>query len=397
MNVLLFNCGSSSQGFKVYQVESGQAERLIASGKARNVATITNAPQRLDYTIGMEAGTKELELSTHAIAAQQILSLLRENAVPIEAIGHRFVHGGTLFHKTALIDDAAYEKLKACLPLAPIHNPNSFSVIEICRERLPGIPQYAIFDTAFHSGMSEVAKTYALPKAVARKFGYTKYGFHGLSCHDVSNKAAKVMGKPLTELKLVICHLGTGGSSVTAVKDGESFDTSMGYSPLAGLVMSTRTGDIDPEILLELIRSGLSVDEVTEMLNKKSGLIGISGYSSNLNEIIAESDLGNSDCQLAYDVYVRRLKKYIGAFIWLMGGADAVIFTDDVGVKCWQMRERVCSGNEAMGLILDQEKNRGLNDEAITRIDAPGSTIQIWIIPNDEEGVMLKEVIDQLG
>ncbi|HMD88620.1 MAG TPA: acetate/propionate family kinase, partial [Anaerolineaceae bacterium] len=344
MNILIFNCGSSSQGYKVYQQSEGGNWSSIASGKAKNVATITKANSAIDWQILEKTGSKTTDLSSHKLAAQEILELLRENDIQAGAVGHRFVHGGTLFDKTVRIDQSTLQNLKKCFPFAPIHNPNSYSVIEVCLEEMPGVPQYAVFDTSFHAKMPDESKKYALPKDLAEKYGFRKYGFHGLSYQYVSAKTAGLLKKPLASLKLIICHLGTGGSSVVAVKDGKSLDTSMGYSPLPGLVMSTRCGDIDAEIVLELVRQGNSPDEVSHILNSQSGLIGLSGFSSNLDEVIEESERGNGDCQIAYDVYVHRLKTYLGAYTWLLDGADAIVFTDDIGLKSWKLRERVCGG-----------------------------------------------------
>lgn len=396
MNILIFNCGSSSQGFKVYQTSDNGKQEVIASGKAKNVATKTKADAVIDWKIKGEAGSKTTDLSTHRLAAQKIIAILKENQVRIDAIGHRFVHGGTLFDKTAKIDGPTMEKLKKCLPFAPIHNPNSYSVIEVCLEQLPGVPQYAVFDTSFHSKMPEVSKQYAIPRDLAEKYGFRKYGFHGLSYQFVSAKTAELMGKPLESIKLIMCHLGTGGSSVVAVKDGKSLDTSMGYSPLPGLVMSTRSGDIDAEIVLEMVRLGNSPDEVSKILNNQSGLIGLSGFSSNLQEIIEEGEKGNANCQLAYEVYAQRLKTYLGAYTWLLNGADAIVFTDDVGLKSWNLREKVCSNAQNLGVEIDVEANKSAPADKATRVNSAQSKTQIWVVPTDEEIIILKEIVAQI-
>ncbi len=396
MNILIFNCGSSSQGFKVYQVEANGEPKVIASGKARNVATQTQAEPLIDWKINGRAGTKKTPLSSHRLAAQANLALLRENRVPVDAVGHRFVHGGEIFRQTAKIDTPALAELQKCFHLAPIHNPNSYSVIEVCREELPGVPQYAVFDTAFHCQMPVDATRYAIPRDLADEYGFRKYGFHGLSYQYVSARAAQLLERPLESLKLILCHLGTGGSSVAALQDGHSVDTSMGYSPLAGLVMSTRCGDLDPEIVLELVRQGRSVEEIDTILNNQSGLVGLSDFSSNLAEIIAEAEKGNADCETAFKVYARRLKSYLGAYTWLLGGADAIVFTDDIGLKSWQLREAVCSGVEALGVVLDSAANRSAAVDRASRISRPESRTQIWVVPTDEEIVILREVLAQM-
>jgi acetate kinase len=395
MNVLIFNCGSSSQGFKVYQVNSGESN-VIVSGKARNVATATQAGAVIDWEIQGRPGSKKADLPTHRLAAGRIIEILRDNQIGVDAIGHRFVHGGTRFDRTVQISPSALEDLKGCLPFAPIHNPNSYSVIEVCLEQFPGIPQFAVFDTAFHASMPEASKQYAIPRDLAEKYGFRKYGFHGLSYQYVSAKTAEVMGKPLQSLKLILCHLGTGGSSVVAVKDGKSLDNSMGYSPLPGLVMSTRCGDIDAEIVLEMIRNGNSPDEVSKVLNNKSGLIGLSGFSSNLQEVIAEAEKGNERCLLAYEVYAQRLKTYLGAYTWLLNGADGIVFTDDVGVKSWKLREKVCSNVADLGIELDADANKNAPIDKPALISSPSSRTQIWTIPTDEEIVILREILAQV-
>ena len=397
MNILIFNCGSSSQGFKLYESSPQAGCRCLASGKAKNVATYTQAGSSLTWIIRESRASETIDLPSHTAAARAILALLKEHALQIDAIGHRFVHGGSLFDGTVRIDDLTLADLRKCLPLAPIHNPNSYSVIEVCLEALPDVPQYAVFDTAFHAHMPAAASQYALPAALAEKYGFRKYGFHGLSYQDVTAKTAALMGKPLDSLKLIVCHLGTGGSSVAAVKAGRSLDTSMGYSPLPGLVMSTRCGDIDAEIVLELIRLGYSPDELDRLLNTQSGLIGLSGFSSNLEEVIQAAEKGEPYCQTAYDVYAHRLETYLGSYTWLLGGAHAIVFTDDIGVRSWKLRERVCSGVESLGIVLDKAANKNAPLDAAARISQAGSAVQLWVVPNDEESVILQEVLSLMG
>ena len=392
MNVLIFNCGSSSQSFKVYQVENNDIQ-TIACGKARNVATQTQSKPAIEWNVGVETGLQNVELSSHRRAAMEILEILQNHQIAVHAIGHRFVHGGNLFSSTVRIDANTLEMLRQCLPFAPIHNPNSFSVIEVCQEQFQDLPQYAVFDTSFHAGMPKEAKTYALPTELATEYGYQKYGFHGLSCQFVSKKAAELLGRPLESLKLILCHLGTGGSSVTAIKNGNTLDTSMGYSPLAGLVMSTRCGDLDPEIVLDLVKRGKSVEDINQILNQQSGLIGLSGYSSNISEIIEASENGDLNCQLAYDVYTHRLRQYIGGFYWLLNGADAILFTDDIGVKSWKLRQKVFDQTDQLGIRLDRDANRKAPQDQPLFIQSESSKVKIAVIPTDEERVILEEVL----
>lgn len=397
MNILVFNCGSSSQGFKVYEVDQNHAEKVVISGKAKNVAARTQSQPYLFWNMNDKTEQKFCDLSSHKLAAQEIIGILNAKGIQPDAIGHRFVHGGKLFQRTTRIDTNTRNLLIQCLPLAPIHNPNSFSVIEVCEQLLPSIPQYAVFDTAFHAQMPESSARYAIPGSIAEKFGFRKYGFHGLSYQYVSTKTAQLIGKPLQNSKFILCHLGSGGSSITAVRDGKSIDTSMGYSPLAGLVMSSRSGDLDPEIILDLVRSGYSADEVSRILNRESGLIGLSGFSSNLAEIIDAAESGNESCQIAFDVYAQRLMEYMGAFYWLLNGTDAIVFTDDIGETSWKLREKLFGGKDLLGVKLDQELNRQATGSKPSCISQEGSKTQIWVIPTDEEIVILNEVRAIIG
>lgn len=393
MNVLVVNCGSSSLSFKVYQVLPGGGFTTILTGKARNVATRTQAQPLIEWFRDGGKCQRVCQLSSHRMAALEMLSVLAEEKFSIEAVGHRFVHGGEVFKATTRIEDVSLAALRSVLPLAPIHNPNSYSAIEVCHEQLPGVPQFAVFDTAFHASLPAEAREYALPRDLAHKYGLRKYGFHGLSYQYVSQRAAKALKMPYDEVKLIMCHLGTGGSSVCAFANGRSVDTSMGFSPLAGLVMSTRSGDIDAEVALELVRQGMSADEVSHVLNYQSGLIGLSGYSSNLAEIIAAAETGNEACRVAYEVYAVRLKHYLGAYTWLLNSAHAIVFTDDIGVTSWQLREKVCGDVTALGIQLDRKANREAPSDRITMVNTPGSSTKIILVPTDEEQVILEEVL----
>ena len=396
MNVLILNCGSSSQGFKVYRYTPGREPAVVIAGKARGVAVEAQQAPLLQWTWAGAAETRQCDLSTQAQAVEAILAVLRDKGVAVDVVGHRFVHGGGEFTCTALVDDSTWPLLHKTVPLAPIHNPNTLSVIEVCRRRLAEIPQYAVFDTAFHAAMPEAMRTCPLPQELAREFGFRKYGFHGLSYQCVSRRAADLLQRPLDDLSLIVCHLGTGGSSMAAVRAGRSVDTSMGYSPLSGLVMSTRCGDLDAQVVLALMRSGLDADQIEDLLNNRSGLLGISGFSSDLAEVIARADQGDRACRLAYDVYVARLRHYLGAYLWLLGGADAIVFTDDVGVNAWQVRAAACEGVEALGVSLDPAANQAAVGGATAFVQAPASRTAILVVPTDEERVILDEVVVQL-
>jgi acetate kinase len=396
LNVLVLNCGSSSQGFTVYRSVPGEEPAVVIAGKARNVATQTQEPPVLSWTWAAATERRRCDLPTHAKAAEAILDLLQEARVEIDVVGHRFVHGGSEFTGTASIDASTLPRLQKTVPLAPIHNPNTLSVIDVCLRRLPQVPQYAVFDTAFHAAMPVEARTYALPRELAEEYDYRKFGFHGLSYQYVSQRAADLLARPLADLGMIICHLGTGGSSVAAVRGGRSLDTSMGYSPLPGLVMSTRCGDLDAEIVLQLMRSGLDAAQIEELLNTQSGLLGISGFSSNLAEVIAEAERGDEACRLAFDVYTARLRHYLGAYFWLLGGADVIAFTDDIGMNAWQLREAVCGGVGALGVSLDPVANERAVGGVTAFVQAPASRTAILVVPTDEERVILEEVVAQL-
>lgn len=390
MNILVVNCGSSSQGFKLYQAENGEA---LLTGKARNVAAKTQAQPEIEWTVAGVTSRRTVALPTHAAAAHEMLNILNEHGFEVDAIGHRFVHGGALFQHSVQVDENSLPGLRQCLPLAPIHNPNSMSVIEVCSQVLPGVPQYVVFDTAFHAHMPVEARRYALPLDIAEKFGFQKYGFHGLSYQYVSARAAGLLGKPLEQVRLIMCHLGTGGSSVAAFRDGHSVETSMGYSPVSGLVMSTRCGDIDAEVVLDLVRNSYSADEVERILNNQSGLVGLSGFSSNLAEIISAAEQGNERCRVAYEAYANRLKFYLGAYTWLLNGADAIVFTDDIGCSSWQLRQKVLSGVEHLGILLDETRNREHDKGTAGAIHQAVSSTQLLVIPTDEEQVIFDEVV----
>jgi acetate kinase len=240
------------------------------------------------------------------------------------------------------------------------------------------------------------AREYALPRDLANQYGLRKWGFHGLSYQYVSGRAAAQLNKPIHNVKLIMCHLGTGGSSACAFEHGHSVETSMGYSPLTGLVMSTRCGDVDAEVALELVRQGMTAGEVSYILNNESGLIGLSGYSSNLAEIMEAAEAGNEQCRIAYEVYANRLKHYLGAYTWLLNGADAIVFTDDIGVSSWKLREKVCGNVTNLGVLLDTEVNRSAPSDRATFINHPDSRTKILVIPTDEERVILEEVMNSL-
>ncbi|MHC1739493.1 MAG: acetate/propionate family kinase [Anaerolineaceae bacterium] len=391
MNILVFNCGSSSQNYKLYQSNDFGME-LVCKGKAHRVGVKGTEGSFIEHTLNDEVTRSTVAIPDHATAAGLIISFLEEHNLSVDAIGHRFVHGGELFQQSILLTKTTLSQLEKVLPLAPIHNPNSLSVIKVCLLRFPGKPETLTFDTAFHAGLPESAYTYAIPRDLVLNGSLRKYGFHGLSYKYVSEKAAAYLNQPLESLKLLACHLGTGGSSVCAIQGGRSLDTSMGYSPLAGLMMSTRSGDLDPGVILDMLAHEQSAAEISDLLNKKSGLLGVSGFSSDIRDLIRSArEDGNEFAQLAVEMYVSRLKKTIGSYLALLGGADALIFTDDIGLQNPYIREMTCNGLEWAGVMLDRERNDHAPLDQMSDVSQTGSRVHILVTPTDEEQVIASE------
>lgn len=359
MKVLVLNCGSSSVKFQLTDPSEGAP---LAKGLVERVGT-RNA--LLTYRSHGKREIKEvLEVLNHDAAIRLALtSLLHpeygaiENREEIDAVGHRVVHAGEAFQDSVLITADVIDSIRSCAKFAPLHNPHNLMGIEVVMELLPGVPQVAVFDTAFHQKMPAEAYTYALPISAYRKLGIRRYGFHGTSHRYVAGAAAEVVGRSIEDLKIVTCHLGNG-ASIAAIKEGVSVETSMGFTPLEGLVMGTRSGDIDPAIVLYLMeREGLDVDEVNAILNKKSGLLGLSGVSNDMRELLREAEHGNDDAKLAVDVFCHRARKYVGAYAATMGGLDCLVFTGGIGENSAPVRESVCKGLGFLGVEVSHAKN----------------------------------------
>ena len=396
MNILVFNCGSSSLTYKIFRFTGPDKIETLLSGKAHRVGVKGTAPSFIENTVDGKTSKREFSIRNHGEAAAAALEHIKTLGIAVDLVGHRFVHGGNYFKNTSFIGKKTLKKLKLCLPLAPIHNPVSLEVIEQARRYLPDPRQYVAFDSAFHSTIPYYAYTYCLPKKIIDKFGFRKYGFHGLSYSYVINEAARVTGGDAKRMKAVACHLGTGGASVAAIKDGRSMDNSMGYSPLPGLVMSTRSGDIDPLLSIYLMNAyGLRSETLIDMLNKKSGLLGISGFSSDLTDILRQFPEDGTDLKqnrLAVGIYVHRLKKYIGGYIAVLGGIDTLIFTDDIGVENPSLRKRVCEDMGWCGVSLDEKKNAQEASGAGTAIISSGkSKVNVVVVPTKEELVICLE------
>ncbi len=314
LNIVTFNCGSSSLNYKVFAAVARDTLDVVCSGKAHRVGVQGSEPSFIQHNTNGETDKQVIPIQNHRQAAVLILQHLKSRSVHVDAAGHRFVHGGKIFQKTTLLTEKNLPELEACFPLAPIHNPNSMSVIDECRRELPGVPQYLTFDTAFHASLPPAAYRYALPEDLVKKYNLRRYGFHGLSYQYVTQAAAQYLASSPADLRIIACHLGTGGSSVAAIAAGLSIDTSMGFSPLSGLMMSTRTGDLDPYLPVYMLGNlGEPPEKLAALYNKKSGLLGISGFSSDIRDIEQAAERGDGKARLAFEMYTYRIRKTIGA------------------------------------------------------------------------------------
>ncbi|MFO7446408.1 MAG: acetate kinase [Ignavibacteriaceae bacterium] len=386
MKVLVLNCGSSSIKYQFIDTDEkkalakGQVERIGMSG-----AVLTH--RRYDGDEIKIAG----EILDHTIAIEYVLGVMLsrnhgviEDKKDIEAVGHRVVHGGEAFSGSILITDEIVNVLQDNIELAPLHNPPNIKGIQACKRILPGTPQVSVFDTAFHLNMPPKAFLYGIPYELYKKHKIRKYGFHGTSHLFVSNQAAEILGKPVNQLKLVTAHLGNG-CSMAAVDKGRSVDTTMGFTPLEGLIMGTRSGDLDPSLILYIMgKEGLSLSEAGTLLNKHSGLIGISGESSDMREIITAMKDDHKRSRYAFETFCYRIKKYLGAYAAAMGGIDAFVFTGGIGENSSEVREEVCKDLEYMGIEIDDAKNK--NKDVI--ISKKSSKVKVLRIPTNEELVI---------
>jgi len=397
-NIMVLNCGSSSLKYKVLRMP-GEIE--LVAGEAERVGIKTQAEPFVTHRVLGKSRTVTAKMPDHASAFRKALELIAEDTkehpeVAVTAFGHRFVHPWTFFDKTTLVDAGAYEKLKKTLPLAPIHNPISYSLIEICHNEYPQIPQFVIFDTAFHTPIPEELRAYALPKRIVKKHGLRKYGFHGISYQFVTTEACRFLGRPYESQKIIGCHLGTGGSSVCGVRDGKSVMTSLGFTPLEGLIMNTRSGDLDLGLMFYLMfRENLSCDAIETLLNKKSGLLGLFGDSSDMRDVVKKRDT-DPRAAFALSMYARRVKKYIGYAGLLLERPDILLFTDTLGVGLPVVREEICRGLEYLGISLDKAKNDGYAG-GVVDISQEGSETRILVIPTDEEIMIARETYQEMS
>ena len=394
MNVLVINCGSSSLKFQLINAES---EEVLAKGLCERIGI----DGRLTYQ--PEGGEKEKSdkpMPTHTEAIQYVIEALTnpETGVvksldEIGAVGHRMVHGGEKFSSSVVITDEVKKAVAECNELAPLHNPANLIGVEACEKLMPNTPMVGVFDTAFHQTMPEKAYMYGLPYEYYEKYKVRRYGFHGTSHSFVSKRAAEVMGRPYEDLKTIVCHLGNG-SSVTAVMNGKSVDTSMGLTPLEGVVMGTRSGSIDPAIM-EFIaqKENLDIEGVMNVLNKKSGVFGLSGgLSSDFRDLTDAMNAGDKKAKIAMDVFSYSVAKYIGAYAAAMNGVDCIAFTAGIGENDDYVREQVCSYLDYLGVDFDAEVNAGLRGTEI-ELTKPGSKVRVFVIPTNEELAIARETL----
>ncbi len=393
MKILVINTGSSSLKYQLIDMKN---EGVLAKGLCDRIG-IENSFLKQTKT-GCDAQIIEKDMPDHKVAIQEVIHALTDpdmgvisNMSEIIAVGHRVVHGGEKFHDSVIIDDKVLQAIKDCIDIAPLHNPPNIIGIEACQQIMPDTPMVAVFDTAFHQSMPQYAYLYALPYEIYQKYGVRKYGFHGTSHKYVAQRAAAMLGKSMEELKMVSCHLGNG-ASICAIRNGRSIETSMGFTPLAGLAMGTRCGTIDPAVVKVLMeKEKMTIKEIDEYLNKKSGVLGISGVSSDFRDIEAAADEGNERAALAIEIFCYRVKKYIGEYAAVMDGTDVVIFTAGIGENNPLIRKKVLSGMDYMGIEIDWEKN-GTRGKEID-ISASNSRVRTLVVPTNEELAIARETL----
>lgn len=393
MNILVINCGSSSLKYQLINMEN---QEVLAKGLVERIGIEGSVlTQKVE---GRDKYIVEQPMNSHKDAIKLVLDALVDgkNGViksmdEISAVGHRVVHGGEKYASSVLINDEVMAYLEECIKLAPLHNPPNIIGIEACKALMPNTPMAVVFDTAFHQTMPEKAFLYALPYELYKEHNIRKYGFHGTSHKYVSGKVAEVMGKDIKDLKIVTCHLGNG-ASLAAIDGGISVETSMGFTPLQGVVMGTRSGDIDPAVVTFLIKDcGYSVEEVNEILNKKSGVLGISGISSDFRDIEDAAAEGNHRAQLALDIFHYKVRQHIGAYAASMGGIDVLVFTAGVGENSPETRDEVCKGLEFLGINIDAAKNKVRGK--VAEISTEDSKVKVFVIPTDEEMMIAKDTL----
>ena len=396
MKILVLNCGSSSIKYALYNMDdksvmtSGGAERVGMEGAFVKVKLANGDKKKIMH-----------DIPEHTEGVKFIFSLLTDPEIgvikdlnEIDAVGHRMVHGGEKFNKSVILDKEVLETFEACIDLAPLHNPANLKGVNAVSELMPHLPQVGVFDTAFHQSMPKKAYMYAIPYNLYKQYGVRRYGFHGTSHRYVSQRVCEYLGVSPIGKRIITCHIGNGGS-IAAVVDGKCVDTSMGLTPLEGLMMGTRSGDIDGGAITFLAKKlDLDADGVSNLLNKQSGVLGITGESSDMRDVENAAAEGNARAQLALDMYFYRIKKYIGAYAAAMGGVDIIVFTAGVGENQASMREAVCKDMEFLGIKFDKEKNKTRGEEAV--ISADDSKVTVCVIPTDEELMIATDTMNLL-
>lgn len=385
MKVLVINAGSSSLKYQLIDMDT---ESVLAKGLCERIGIDEPDIQYTNVAAGMDKIKKVIPMKDHSDAIAAVMDILTDKEVgviksmdEIDAVGHRVVHGGEEFASSCLVTDAVLKALEKCTPLAPLHNPPNIIGINACQKAMPGTPMVAVFDTAFHQTIPAKAYMYALPYEYYEKYGIRKYGFHGTSHKFVAQEAAKYLGKAPEELKIVTCHLGNG-SSISAVDCGKCVDTSMGFTPLDGVPMGTRTGSMDPAVVTYLLNKGMTDKEVDKVMNKESGVYGISGVSSDFRDLCSAADKGNERAKLALDMFAYHVKQYIGAYVAAMNGVDAVVMTAGVGENDSYTRSLILDGLDYLGITYDKDKN---NTRGTVDISADGARVKTLVIPTNEE------------
>ncbi|WP_332634420.1 acetate kinase [Halalkalibacter flavus] len=388
--IIAINAGSSSLKFQLLNMPE---ETVVTKGLVERIGLEDGV---FTIEVSGEKNTETLNIPNHAVAVKTLLDKLTglgiiQSLDEIEGIGHRVVHGGEKFNDSVLITDEVLAGIEEVSELAPLHNPANVVGIKAFKEVLPNVPAVAVFDTAFHQSMPESSFLYSLPYEYYEKYGIRKYGFHGTSHKYVSERAAELLGRPIEQLRLLSCHLGNG-ASIAAIEGGKSIDTSMGFTPLAGVTMGTRSGNIDPALIPYIMeKTGQDANGVLDTLNKRSGLLGVSGFSSDLRDIEGEAESGNERAELALEVFTSRIHKYIGSYAARMSGVDAIIFTAGIGENSDVIRERVLKGLEFMGVYWDPALNKVRGKEAF--INYPHSPVKVIIIPTNEEVMIARDTV----
>ena len=395
MKILVINAGSSSLKYQLLDMET---EKVVAKGNCERVGLtepfITYKANGQSYKF--DNGAKD-----HKDAVEKVLEILANkeygviaNLEEIQAVGHRVLHGGEIYKESVLITDEVLEKLDALVPLGPLHMPANIAGVKACQAAMPNLPHVAIFDTAFHATMPEKAYMYAIKYEDYKEFNIRKYGFHGSSHRFITQETAKILGKPVEETSIIVAHIGNG-SSICAVKNGKSVDTTMGLTPLQGMVMGTRSGDVDATVVQYLCNNkGFSVDEAINYLNKKSGVLGISGVDSDMRNVEQGAAEGNERCRLALDMVAYSARKFIGSYLAVLNGADAIVFTGGVGENGAETREDIIAGMESLGVVLDKEKNLNFKRGEVQLISAENSKVKIYVVPTNEELMMARDTRD---